>query len=282
MLHILMHSLNDTIPMLPFLFITYLLMELIEHKKPDLFKNILNKSKALGPFIGALLGVIPQCGFSLIASGLYLNQNITLGTLIAVFLSTSDEALPMLISTPENVEIILPLILIKIIWAMIVGYLIDYLVSKKFLKNYHSIHNIHDECDEEHHHSIIYLAFIHTIKVFAIIFVINFLLTFVMESFGEDNIRILFENFKILQLPIATLVGLIPNCAASVLLTSLYIDNFLSFGALVSGLMSSVGLGLLFLFQTYDNKRDIIRILLILVIASFSIGFMINLVGFNI
>lgn len=281
MLHILMHSLNDTIPMLPFLFTTYLLMEFMEHKKPDLFKNILNKSKVLGPFIGALLGVIPQCGFSLIASGLYLNQNITLGTLIAVFLSTSDEALPMLIASFENTRIIFPLILIKVVWAMIVGYLVDYLVNKKFLNNYRSIRDIHGECDEEHHHSILYLAFIHTVKVFVTIFVINFLLTFAMESFGEDNIRILFENFEVMQLPIATLVGLIPNCAASVLLTSLYIDNFLSFGALVSGLMSSVGLGLLFLFQTYDNRRDIFRILLILVIASFSIGFMIDIIGFN-
>lgn len=265
MLHILEHALKDMLPMLPFLFLTYLLMEFIEHKNNDRFEKFLINARKLGPIIGSLLGIIPQCGFSVIASGLYMNKSITLGTLLSVFIATSDEAIPILISRPEQLSTLTAIIIIKIILGIVVGYIVDFLINQHHLKDNHSLHNIHEECEEEKHgHGIVYLAFIHTVKIFIFIFVVNFLLTYFIEVVGEDTLSYILVNGSFLQPILAAITGFIPNCASSVILSQLYLDHVLSFGALTAGLITSAGLGLLVLLKMYDNKKDILRIVGIL------------------
>lgn len=265
MLHILEHALKDMFPMLPFLFLTYLLMEFIEHKNNDRFEKFLINARKLGPIIGSLLGIIPQCGFSVIASGLYMNKSITLGTLLSVFIATSDEAIPILISRPEQLSTLTAIIIIKIILGIVVGYIVDFLINQHHLKDNHSLHNIHEECEEEKHgHGIVYLAFIHTVKIFIFIFVVNFLLTYFIEVVGEDTLSYILVNGSFLQPILAAITGFIPNCASSVILSQLYLDHVISFGALTAGLITSAGLGLLVLLKMYDNKKDILWIVGIL------------------
>lgn len=265
MLHILEHALKDMFPMLPFLFLTYLLMEFIEHKNNDHFEKFLINARKLGPIIGSLLGIIPQCGFSVIASGLYMNKSITLGTLLSVFIATSDEAIPILISRPEQLSTLTAIIIIKIILGIVVGYIVDFLINQHHLKDNHSLHDIHEECEEEKHgHGIVYLAFIHTVKIFIFIFVVNLLLTYFIEVVGEDTLSYILVNGSFLQPILAAITGFIPNCASSVILSQLYLDHVLSFGALTAGLITSAGLGLLVLLKMYDNKKDILRIVGIL------------------
>lgn len=266
---------HDTLPMIPFLFLTYLLMEYLEHKSSDKFQHHLQKARKLGPLVGGVLGIIPQCGFSVLASGLYMNSSISLGTLIAVFISTSDEAIPILISQPKQFHMLVYIIVIKLFVAILVGYLVDMLVKGHRLKQNHPLHDIHGECEEEaqnKHHSIFYIAAIRTAQIFIFVFVINFLLSIFIFYIGESTLRTILAQGSFLQPVLASLAGFIPNCAASVILAQLYMDNVLSFGALCAGLITSAGLGLLVLLRMYDNKRDILRIFTILFITAVCSG----------
>ena len=278
MLHILEHSLEDLIPMLPFLFLTYLLMEYIEHRNNQKFENLLARTQKLGPLIGSLLGIIPQCGFSVIASGLYMNQSISLGTLLAVFIATSDDAIPILIAQPKQAQTLFVIIGLKIIVAIVVGYLVDGLIQSHRLSNNHSLHDIHEHCkEEEHGHGNIYLALLHTFKIFVFVFIVNFALTWLIEEIGADTLNYILVHGSIFQPVIAALTGFIPNCAASVILSQLYLDQVLSFGSLFAGLMTSTGLGLLVLLRMYDNKKDILRIVLIMFVSATIIGIFLQL-----
>lgn len=270
---------HDTLPMIPFLFLTYLLMEYLEHKKSWKFRYHLQKARKLGPFIGAVLGIIPQCGFSVIASGLYMNSSISLGTLIAVFISTSDEAIPILISQPKQLHVLVYIIVIKFLIAIFVGYIVDIFVHDYRLKQSHTMHVIHKGCQEESHSkhsSIIYIAAFRTLQIFIFIFIINFLLSIFIYYIGDSTLRSVLAQGSYLQPILASLAGFIPNCAASVILAQLYMDNVLSFGALCSGLITSAGLGLLVLLRMYDNKRDIIRIFIILLITAIFSGILLQ------
>lgn len=273
-MHILFHSLHDSLMMLPFLFLTYICMEFLEHKKSKRMENILSEAKHFGPLIGALLGIVPQCGFSVIASGLYLNGTITLGTLIAVFVSTSDEAIPILISQPNQVNVLIYIISLKFLIGCVSGYIVDLLIRKHLLKEQYPVHNIHEHCKEEQeqHHSILRIAFNHTIKIFLFIFIANFAITFLIHTFGEGTLAKFLGAGSILQPLYAAIVGFIPNCSASVILSQLFVDGVVSFGALTSGLITSAGLGILVLFKMYDNKKDILRILAIVFIIALISG----------
>ena len=262
MLELLEDVLHDAIPMLPFLYITYLLMEYLEHKGNAHFTRILENTRKLGPILGAILGVIPQCGFSVLAVGLYLNGTITVGTLLAVFISTSDEAIPILVSQPKEFNTLIGVIVVKLIVAIIVGYLVDTMVRHHQLKQNHPIKNIHADCEkEEEEHGIFYIAFIHTMKIFVFVFVINFILSYIMDAIGQDTLRMFLANGSIIQPAFAAIAGFIPNCAASVILAQLYLDQVISFGSLTAGLITSAGLGLLVMLKMYDNKKDILRII---------------------
>lgn len=278
MLELLEDVLHDAIPMLPFLYITYLLMEYLEHKGNAHFTRILENTRKLGPILGAILGVIPQCGFSVLAVGLYLNGTITVGTLLAVFISTSDEAIPILVSQPKEFNTLIGVIVVKLIVAIIVGYLVDTMVRHHQLKQNHPIKNIHADCEnEEEEHGIFYIAFIHTMKIFVFVFVINFILSYIMDAIGQDTLRMFLANGSIIQPAFAAIAGFIPNCAASVILAQLYLDQVISFGSLTAGLITSAGLGLLVMLKMYDNKKDIIRIMLILFMSAVVTGILLQL-----
>ena len=278
MLELLEDVLHDAIPMLPFRYITYLLMEYLEHKGNAHFTRILENTRKLGPILGAILGVIPQCGFSVLAVGLYLNGTITVGTLLAVFISTSDEAIPILVSQPKEFNTLIGVIVVKLIVAIIVGYLVDTMVRHHQLKQNHPIKNIHADCEkEEEEHGIFYIAFIHTMKIFVFVFVINFILSYIMDAIGQDTLRMFLANGSIIQPAFAAIAGFIPNCAASVILAQLYLDQVISFGSLTAGLITSAGLGLLVMLKMYDNKKDIIRIMLILFMSAVVTGILLQL-----
>lgn len=276
---ILADVIHDALPMIPFLFFTYLLMEYLEHKSNERFQHRLQQAKRLGPVIGGILGIIPQCGFSVLASGLYMNRAITLGTLLAVLISTSDEAIPILVAHPKQINVLVQVILVKLIIAILVGYLVDGLLKTHRLKEKHPLHDIHAECEreQEEHHSIWYIAALRTLKIFIFVFIVNFALSVFIYYIGESTLKSILVQGSILQPVLAAFAGFIPNCAASVILAQLYLDGVLSFGALTAGLITSAGLGLLVLLRMYDNKRDILRIFGILFLSAVISGIVIQL-----
>lgn len=257
---------HDTVFMLPFLYVTYLAMEYLEHKSTQRLRNWMLCAKSFGPLIGALVGVVPQCGFSVLATGLYINGGLSLGTLLAVFISTSDEAIPILLSQPNQAFHLGWIIVIKVMIAIFTGYIIDLLIHTRRIQQKHTIQDCHQHCDEElkKHTSIFIIALFHTLKIFAFIFIVNFILSATIHGFGEDALSRLLIHGSIVQPLLAAFVGFIPNCASSVLLTQLFVDGILSFGSLCAGLITNAGLGLLVLMKMYDNKRDILRIVTLL------------------
>lgn len=280
MLHILEHSLLDTLKLVPFLFLTYLLMEFIEHKTTDKVKRVIHKSGKAGPFIGGLLGAVPQCGFSASAAGLYAGRVISLGTLIAIFLSTSDEMLPILISEAVDIKLILQILGIKIVIGMIAGFVIDFVVRhKKTVQN--EEWKIHDMCEHEHCHcekSIWKSAFMHTVQIVAFILIVNLALNMVIEFIGEESLANLFFTKPIIGELVAGLVVLIPNCASSVVITQLFLEGVISFGSMMSGLLVGSGVGLLVLFKVNEGLKENLKILALLYGIGVGSGILLGLI----
>lgn len=272
-IHILEHSFIDSVKILPFIFLVYLIIEYIEHKNNTHLSHTLMKSGKLGGVFGGILGSIPQCGFSVIASDLYSKRAITLGTMLAIFIATSDEAIPIILSEPSKAHFVILVILIKVIIAIIFGTLIDFILNKKDKniceeKDHH--HHFHGNC-EDCQGGILKTAFIHTIKIFIFLFVATFALTYIIEIFGEDKFSYLLLKNSYLQPFISSLIGLIPNCAASVILTKSFLEGAISFGSLIAGLSSGAGVGLLVLYKRNKNLTENIKITLVLyLIGAFS------------
>ena len=268
MLHILEHTLTDTIKILPFLLIAYLIMEYIEHKTTKKTKEAIKKSGKFGPLIGSILGAFPQCGFSVTATNLYAGRVITLGTLFAVYLSTSDEMLPILISEGVSGTLIFKILGIKILIGIIAGFIIDFIASK-FYKNKIEDSNIESICEHDHCHceeGIWKSALKHTLNIFVFIFVISLILNGVIEFIGEEALYSLATSNQILSILIACLIGLIPNCASSVILTQLFLANVFSLPVMIGGLLVNAGVGLLVLFKVNHNQKENIKIVLCLYI----------------
>ena len=242
--HTLSHTIEDSVKLLPFLFFTYLLMELLEHTTGGKVQNKIKDAGKVGPLWGGLLGIMPQCGFSAAAASLYAGRVITVGTLLAVFLSTSDEMLPIFIS-----EAVAPATIIKILGAKVC---IAELVYVNILKKKEKDMDIHVVCEEEHcscEDGVLKSALKHTFKIFVYILLITFMLTFVIELIGEDQLAVVFQDIPVVGEMIAALVGLIPNCASSVVITELYLSGIIGAGAMMSGLLVNAGVGLLVLFR---------------------------------
>ena len=274
----ILDSLIDTVKLIPFLLITYIIMEFIEHK------DAINKSGHFGPLIGGILGVVPQCGFSAAASSLYSARIITLGTLIAVFLSTSDEMLPILISEAVDVRIILSILGIKLVIAVIVGFIIDLFFRKKF-ETSEDEPEIKDLCEHEHchcEHGIFKSALKHTINITLYIFIISLVLNIIIYFIGEDNLAHILNSTPIIGPIIASLVGLIPNCASSVIITQLYLSKVLNFATMIAGLLVNTGVGLLILFRTNKDLKENIKITVLLFAIGVIFGIIFDLIGFNI
>ena len=280
----ILDSLIDTVKLIPFLLLTYIIMEFIEHKTSHKTKDAIKKSGHFGPLIGGILGVVPQCGFSAAASSLYSARIITLGTLIAVFLSTSDEMLPILISEAVDVRIILSILGIKLVIAVIVGFIIDLFFRKKF-ETSEDEPEIKDLCEHEHchcEHGIFKSALKHTINITLYIFIISLVLNIIIYFIGEDNLAHILNSTPIIGPIIASLVGLIPNCASSVIITQLYLSKVLNFATMIAGLLVNTGVGLLILFRTNKDLKENIKITVLLFAIGVIFGIIFDLIGFNI
>ena len=278
-IHLLIHTLKDTIGLLPFLLIAFLIIELIEHKLTNKTKKIIEKSGKLGPLLGSSLGMIPQCGFSVLATNLYITRIISLGTLISIYLSTSDEMLPILLSRNAGVSIILNLLFTKFIIGMISGFIIDFILRNKedkHMEDYTICDDEHCHCDEE---NIFISSLKHTLKTFIFIFIITFILNFIMHEFGNEFIEKIFMKNNVFAPFISSLIGLIPNCGASVILTELYLSNVISYSSVIAGLLTGSGVAILVLFRNNKNiKENLIVLTLVYFIGAFS-GVIINIIS---
>lgn len=254
-------ALIDSLKMLPFLFIAFLVMEYIEHKAGTKLADLLQKAGKGGPVTGALIGCIPQCGFSVAAANFYSGGLITAGTLAAVFISTSDEAIPVLLAHPERINDVWKLLVIKVVIGAAAGLLIDFII--RIIKKKRSQADYADICADCgcEEHSIFYSAFMHTVKIFAFILIINLLLGIGMGLIGEERVSVFLKSMGAFQPFIAGIVGLIPNCAASVLITELYADGVISFGSAIAGLSAGSGVGLAVLFRSNKKLSDSLLIM---------------------
>ncbi len=269
MIEILTHAIKDTLITLPFLFIAYVIMEYIEHKAENLTGFI--KNSRIATLVGSLCGIVPQCGFSTSAAGLFSGGLITPGTLIAVFLATSDEMLPIFMSKQAPLPLIIKVLVCKFAGAVLTGYLIDLLYKRKKEKN------IHDLCHEsgchcEEHNGVLMPALIHTVKVAVFIFVITFILSGIIHYVGEDALAGFILNKPVIGNLLAAIIGLIPNCAASVVIAELYLSGAMSAGAMLSGLFVGAGVGLAVLFRTNKNIKENLLLTLTLFISGVILG----------
>lgn len=274
---IILDSLTDSVKLLPFLFVTYLAMEYLEHKAGDKMQAAIRKSGKGGPVIGSILGVFPQCGFSAAASNLYAGRIITLGTLVAIYLSTSDEMLPIMISENVGIIMIAKILVFKVIVGMLAGFVIDF-VFRKQEKNM----QIEHLCEQHHCHcekGIWKSALHHTVEIFFYILIISLVLNLVIELIGEEVLGNLILNRPVIGELIAGLVGLIPNCAASVIITQLYLKGVLNAGAMIAGLLAGSGVGILVLLRVNDDRKENLRIIGLVYVIGVAVGIVTELLG---
>lgn len=278
--HLLLHSFKDTIHILPFLFISYLVMEFIEHKASDKLATAIRRSGKAGPFIGSAVGIIPQCGFSTLASSFYAGKIITMGTIVAVFLSTSDEMLPVMISNKFPVASILIILFTKFIIAVIAGFIIDLI----FRPSLHNDEEIEEFCNHEHcqcEKGIFRSSLYHTVHVFIFILIVTIVLNIFIHFVGEDKLASLVIGKPVLGQLIAGIIGLIPNCASSVIITELYIKGAISAGAMMSGLLVGAGVGLLVLFRTNKHLKENLIIAGLMYSIGVIFGILLDLINFG-
>ena len=283
--HVLEHSIEDTLYLIPFLFVTYLAMEWLEHKAGDKAEEAVRRAGAAGPVVGALVGIVPQCGFSAAAATLWAGRVITLGTLFAVFLSTSDEMLPIFLAEQVAPMTILKIMGVKLMIGMVMGFVVDAAIrlarrDREKLRIHELCERDHCHCNDdceaceqqpelaydfehdeehEHHHeggSILRSALKHTVQVTVFIFIITLVLDGALELVGEDALAAFLGSNPVLSVLGSALVGLIPNCAASVVIAQLYVEGALGAGAMMAGLLVSAGVGLLVLFRTNRGLRQ--------------------------
>lgn len=280
MLDVLIDTILDVLKILPFLFIAYLIIELIENKAGDKTTNIIKKSGKFGPILGGLLGVVPQCGFSTAAANLYAGRIISIGTIVAVFLSTSDEMLPILISEAVPIGLIIQILVIKLIISVIAGIVVDLIFGKK--QNDIDKDELHKICDDDNCHceeeGILKASLTHTLHILLYIFLISLVLNTIIHLIGEENIANLVLDVPILGPVVASIIGLIPNCASSVILTQVYLQNIISIGSMIAGLLVNAGIGLLVLFKVNKSKKENLRILGIVYLVGVLSGIIIDFV----
>lgn len=282
MIEIIEDTLIDGIKLLPFLLITYIIMEYIEHKMGHKSKELIKKSDKFGPIVGGILGIFPQCGFSVSATNLYSARVITLGTLISVYLTTSDEMLPILISEAAPASLILKILAIKLVVGIIAGFIIDLVINvigkTKKVEPEEAVGHMceHDHCDCEH--GIFKSALKHTINIFIFITIITFAINTLIHFIGEETIEKAIAGVPVLGILVSSIFGLIPNCAGSVIITELYLSNLISFGSMIAGLLVGSGIGILVLFKSNKNIKENLTITGLLMLVGIIVGLIIDFV----
>ena len=284
LLDVLADAWGDSVKMLPFLYLAYLLIEWLERHHGARIEQALAGGGRWGFIPGALLGCVPQCGFSAVASNLYASRVITPGTLLAVFIATSDEAIPLLAAEPSQWGSLALLLLSKAVFAMVGGALLDVPlrhVLPRSLYGGYAGHADEVDCHEEHEeHSGIWLAALrHTVEIFLFILLFSALIGLCFAWVGEDTITAALAGMGFLQPVLTALVGLVPNCAASVLLAQLYIDGAISFGSLFAGLTAGAGVGLAVLWRVNPSWKQNLFMTGLLWAAGAAAGMLLQLLG---
>ena len=282
MLDVLLDTLIDGLKLIPFLFVAFLIIELIEHKLSNKNKKVISNAGKFGPVLGGLLGAIPQCGFSVMATNLYATRIITLGTLISIYLSTSDEMLPIMLSHKAEGSLILKILLTKVIIGIFYGFIIDLVLRKKESNKTKKKEKInYSLCEEEHchcEHGIFKSAIKHTLTTLVFILATTLILNTVMEVFGEELLsKILLKN-SVFGSFITTLIALIPNCGSSVVITELYLKNAITYGSMIGGLLTGSGVGLLVLFRVNKPLKDNIKIVTLIYSLGVITGIIIDII----
>lgn len=273
MSEMLMDVISDTLKILPFLYLSYFVLDLVEKKSSTYQLNFLFL-KHLGPLFGALLGCIPQCGFSVIAASLFAQQGISAGTLVACFISTSDEALPMFLANPSEYKDLALFLLFKVIIAIMAGYLLDLILHKEINEEDDFEIEVDGICSCGSNSFINALR--KTGKTLFFIFLVNLGLGLVIYMIGEEALVSLLAVHPYLQPLMSTFIGFIPNCAISVLLVQLYMSGALTFGSMIAGLCSGAGVGMAVLFQKNKNKKENISLVLYIALIAIISGILID------
>ena len=278
MKEIIEDTLIDGLKLIPFLFVAFLIIELIEHKLNDKNKDLITKTGKFGPMFGSILGMFPQCGFSVLATNLYVTRIVTLGTLISIYLSTSDEMLPILLSQDVELSLIIKVLLIKVIIGMISGFIIDFILRK----NESKVEVDYEICHEENCHCrehLLLSVIKHTLHITLFLIIITFLLNCLLEYTGILNTNHIITNnpFSVF---ITSLIGLIPNCGASVMITTLYLKGIISFSSMISGLLTGSGIALLVLFRSNKKLSENVLILLLVYFIGVAAGLILDLVDY--
>ena len=290
MLDALLDAVLDSLKILPFLFVTYLIMEYLESHTEDRVRDLVKRAGWMGPFWGGLLGAVPQCGFSAAASNLYAGRAISLGTLIAIFLSTSDEMIPIMISEAVPVSKMLKLLLVKLIIGILCGFVIDGFCHIRNSRKTGQPEDGEDFlierlCEKEHCHcesgSIVGSALKHTVHIILFVFVITVLLNLAFLFLGEDRLTAVISSRPVSGMFLSGLIGLIPNCGASVLLTQMYLHGVLPASHLIAGLLDGAGVGLLILFRVNPDQKEDLRITFLLYLLAVVFGMLIHLLGIS-
>jgi hypothetical protein len=279
---IFLHGLLDTLKVIPFLFLTYLLMEWLEHKENSKIISSLKKSGKAGPVLGGALGCIPQCGFGATGSSLFSARIISIGTLVAIFLSTSDEMLPVLISGRLGFLEILVIVLYKAAVGMLVGLLFDFII--RFFKKEDNEAHIHKLCQDENCHcedGILKSSIHHTVKIGAFLLIVTLLINTIVFFLGVEVLKNSVFSIPFVGHLLTALIGLIPNCAVSVALADFYVEGIISAGTMLSGLFSGAGVGLLVLLRTNKNLKENVVIASVLAVSGVLFGMLFDVLPFD-
>ena len=277
----LLDSLKDCAMMLPILFLAYLLMEFIEKRAGERINRVVARVGVSGPALGGMLGAVPQCGFSGAIAGFYAAGIVTLGTMMSVFLSTSDEMLPILIGklgdegSGITVAVIVKVLLFKVIGGIIAGFIIDFVLHLIRRQKATGSEHIHDFCEQEHcdcEESIWISALKHTAKVILLIFAVTLVINFIFEQWGAEFFKSIIITTPVLGEMLLALIGLIPNCSASVLITELFAENVIAPGQMIAGLMANAGVGLLVLFRLNKKMKENLMIVGLLYLCAVVLG----------
>lgn len=289
---VIVDSVLDTLELVPLLFVTYLAMEAIEHSASSRARAVVERSGAAGPLIGALLGALPQCGFSAMAATLFAGRVVSAGTLVAVVLSTSDEMVPVFLAHQEPLGRLLAIMGIKVVVGLAVGLIVDAVLRARHRAGDGHIHihelceREHCHCDDEHDHehgsrlwAIVRSALVHTVQVTLFILLLTFAFGLVIEFVGQDALAQLLANHPVRATFLAALVGLIPNCGASVAICELFLDGVLATGPMLAGLLASGGVGLLVLWRTNANARQNATVTLLVYLVAVVTGLLVGASG---